>query len=233
MPRSELGFPKKKVLGLRRGRQEAAATQIQRGDRFAQAREAIMEKAQMRRIGFAAALWSLCAVALSGLAGGAISNLAGGALSGLAGGALAEEPLAPPASAKLLLEAGADGVQIYVCDAKDQGFAWVFEAPEATLFDADGRQIGTHSEGPTWTFADGTEITGKIIAKQASPLPRAIPWLRGDVVAHEGSGPLAAATAIRRIETKGGVEPASGCDEAHKGDEARIRYSAIYQFYGP
>ncbi len=183
-----------------------------------------MEKAGMRRIGFAAALGSVCAV-LSGLAGGVIFSLSGPAL--------AEAPLAPPAGAKLLLEAGADGVQIYVCDAKDQGFAWVFEAPEATLFDADGRQIGTHSEGPTWTFADGTEITGKITAKQASPLPRTIPWLRGDVVAHEGSGPLAAATAIRRIETKGGVEPAGGCDEAHKGDEARMRYSAIYQFYGP
>jgi len=147
--------------------------------------------------------------------------------------AMAEEPLSPPAGTKLLLEAGADGVQIYVCEPKDQAFAWAFDGPEATLFDAEGRQVGTHSKGPTWTFADGTEITGEVAARQPSPQPGAIPWLLLKVKTHEGSGPLAGATAIRRIETKGGAQPAGGCDSAHQGDAARMRYSATYQFYGP
>ena len=44
----------------------------------------------------------------------------------------------------LLLEVVADGVQIYTCEAKDGGFAWSFKAPEANLFDKQGRQVGTH-----------------------------------------------------------------------------------------
>jgi hypothetical protein len=163
---------------------------------------------------------------------GAALWLAGLMGAGLTGPGLAEEPLAPPAGAKLLLEAGADGVQIYVCEPKDQDFAWVFEAPEATLFDAEGRQLGTHSAGPTWTLADGSEVTGKIAGKQASPLPRAIPWLLLEVKTHDATGRLAEAVAIRRVETKGGAAPTGGCDEAHKGDVARMRYSATYQFFG-
>ncbi len=67
-------------------------------------------------------------------------------LCGLTAAAMAENPLAPPADVKQLLEVNADGVQKYVCTPKDQGFAWIFDAPDATLFDAQGRQIGTHSK---------------------------------------------------------------------------------------
>lgn len=147
--------------------------------------------------------------------------------------AMAEEPLAPPSGSKLLLEAGADGVQVYVCKAKDSAFAWVFQEPAATLFDATGRQIGVHSNGPTWTLADGSAVTGELVAKQPAPQRGAIPWLLLRVKSHQGSGQLDPATTLRRVETKGGVEPAEGCDSAHQGDIARIRYSATYQFFGP
>jgi hypothetical protein len=146
--------------------------------------------------------------------------------------AMAQEPLAPPAGAKRLLEVSAHGVQIYVCEPKDQGFAWVFDAPDATLFDAQGRQIGTHSNGPTWKLADGSEVLGEVIAKQPSPNQGSIPWLLLKVKSHQGSGQLGAATTVRRIETKGGAEPSGGCDAAHKGEVARVGYSATYQFFG-
>ncbi|WP_036260834.1 DUF3455 domain-containing protein [Methylocapsa aurea] len=160
-----------------------------------------------------------------------------GALWCLAGAAIAEETLAPPAGAKQLLEVGADGVQVYVCSLveqrdKAQIFVWVFDEPEATLFDAEGRQIGTHSKGPTWTLADESEITGEVVAKKPSPQPRTIPWLLLKAKSHQGAGPFAAATFIRRVETKGGAEPVGGCDADHKGDVARMRYSATYQFFG-
>jgi hypothetical protein len=52
--------------------------------------------------------------------------------------------VAPPAGAPLLVEAQADGVQIYACEAKDNGAEWVFKAPEANLFDAkEGRSEST------------------------------------------------------------------------------------------
>jgi hypothetical protein len=160
----------------------------------------------------------------------ALSSLA--ALSCLAGGAWAQEPLAPPSGAKQLLELGADGVQVYVCEAKDQGFAWVFQEPAAVLFDAQGRQVGTHFKGPTWTLADSSSATGEVIGKQAAPQSGAIPWLLLKVKTHEGAGRLSDAAFIRRVETKCCAEPAGGCDATHNGETARIRYSATYQFFG-
>lgn len=61
-----------------------------------------------------------------------------------AGAALAQDALAPPSGPQKWFEFRADGVQIYVCKLKDeaqktQSFAWVFAAPEAVLFDAQGK----------------------------------------------------------------------------------------------
>jgi len=154
-------------------------------------------------------------------------------LCGVTAAALAQDALSPPAGVKQLLEVSADGVQMYVCEAKDKGFAWVFDAPDATLFDAQGRQIGTHFKGPTWKLTDGSEVVGEVIAKQPSPNQGSIPWVLLKVKTHQGSGQLATVTIVRRIDTNGGVEPSGGCDAAHKGEVARVGYSATYQFFGP
>jgi hypothetical protein len=113
-------------------------------------------------------------------------------LSVLSGSAMGEDALAPPLGARKLFEFSADGVQIYVCGPKDeahkeQGFAWVFDAPEAVLFDAAGKQAGTHFKGPTWTLNDGSSVTGELSAKQPSPKPSSIPWLLLKVKSHQGT----------------------------------------------
>jgi hypothetical protein len=46
-----------------------------------------------------------------------------------------------------------------------------------------------------------------------------------------GNGTLATAAFIRRIDTKGGAAPKTGCDPDHSAAQARMRYSAIYEFY--
>ena len=75
--------------------------------------------------------------------------------------AFADEARVPaPAGAKLLLEAAAQGVQIYTCEKASDGYRWVFSAPDATLFNAAGRQIGTHFAGPTWQMEDGSKVVG-------------------------------------------------------------------------
>jgi len=50
--------------------------------------------------------------------------------------------------------------------------------------------------------------------------------------AHEGQGILADVAFIRRIDTKGGVAPTTGCDAGHISEPERMRYSATYQFLG-
>ena len=115
--------------------------------------------------------------------------------------------VAPPQGSALFLEVGAEGVQIYTCESKASGFEWSFTAPEANLFDTQGRQIGTHFGGPTWKLDDGSTVVGEVIAKADAPEPGAIQWLLLRAKRPEGSGPLSAVAYIRRAETRGGVAP--------------------------
>jgi hypothetical protein len=142
-----------------------------------------------------------------------------------------EAGVAPPQGSALLFEVVADGVQIYTCEAKGNLLQWTFTAPEANLFDKQGRQIGTHFAGPTWKMADGSAIVGEVIAKADAPEQGAVQWLLLHAKAHEGQGVLAEADFIRRTETKGGRAPTTGCDPSHVSEQARMRYSAIYQFF--
>lgn len=152
--------------------------------------------------------------------------------------AMGQDSLAALPKLPELFEFGADGVQIYVCKPKaeankEPGFAWVFEAPEAVLFDADGKQAGTHAKGPSWTLSDGSSVTGELAVSQPSPKKDSIPWLAIKVISHQGKGKLDAAAIVRRVDTDGGAAPAEGCDATHQGETVRVPYSATYQFFGP
>ena len=138
--------------------------------------------------------------------------------------------VAPPKGSALLLEVGADGVQIYTCESKTSGFEWSFTAPEANLLDTQGRQIGTHFGGPTWKFDDGSAVVGEAIARADAPEPDAIQWLLLRAMSHQGSGSLSQVAFIRRTDTKGGIRPKTGCDASHVSEQVREHYSAIYQF---
>lgn len=145
------------------------------------------------------------------------------------------ESLKAPAGEEMILLAHATGVQIYVCQAgADQKFAWVLKAPEADLTDATGKKIVHHFAGPTWKHVDGSEVTGKVIAKQDAPKPEAIPWLLLAAARHSGEGILSRVTSIQRIHTEGGLPPsANTCDASANGRELRSSYSADYYFYAP
>ena len=138
--------------------------------------------------------------------------------------------VAPPEGSAIVLELFAEGVQIYACDPKDDGYYWSFKAPEANLFDKQGRQVGTHFSGPTWSLNDGSEVVGEVVAKADAPEPGAIQWLLLRAKSHQGAGTLSAVAYIRRTETKGGLAPSTGCDASHLSEQARMRYSATYQF---
>jgi Protein of unknown function (DUF3455) len=165
-----------------------------------------------------------------------VKNIARGTAAAVLLGAAAlaaeadQTAVAPPEGSALLLELVADGVQVYTCDAKEGGFVWSFKAPEANLFDRQGRQIGTHFAGPTWKIDDGSAIVGEVVARADAAEPGAIPWLLLRAKSQEGSGTLSAVAYIRRAETKGGSAPKTGCDASHLSAQARMRYSATYQF---
>ncbi len=135
----------------------------------------------------------------------------------------------------MILLAHATGVQIYVCQAgTDQKFGWVFKAPEAELTDSAGKKVVHHSAGPSWKHADGSEVKGKVIAKQDALNPEAIPRLLLAAASHSGEGILSRVTSIQRIHTEGGLPPSENrCEESANGKESRSAYSADYYFYAP
>jgi hypothetical protein len=144
------------------------------------------------------------------------------------------EKITAPAGEEVVLEAHATGSQIYVCQTgADSKFAWTLKAPEAELHDQSGGVIGHHFAGPAWNLSDGSEVTGKAVAKVDSPNPNAIPWLLVSATGHSGSGALSRVTSIQRIHTVGGFAPAAGCDAAKQNVEVRSAYTADYYFYAP
>jgi hypothetical protein len=144
------------------------------------------------------------------------------------------DTIAAPASEEVVLYAHATGSQIYTCQSADDGkFAWMLKAPEAELRDRKDKVIGSHSAGPTWKFKDGSEVTGKAVAKVDSFGGESIPWLLVNAVGHAGKGLLTTVTTIQRVRTHGGMPPDDVCDAAHVNTESKSSYAADYYFYAP
>jgi hypothetical protein len=137
--------------------------------------------------------------------------------------------LAPPQGAQLLLKAIAEGVQIYGCQSQASGPAWTLTGPEAVLRDPSGKEIGKHFAGPSWQALDGSTVVGEVVSRADAPGGNAIPWLLLRAKSHEGAGQLANVAFVQRVDTKGGLAPASACDLG--ATPVRIPYSATYVFY--
>jgi hypothetical protein len=148
-----------------------------------------------------------------------------------AGAPAQQPPVGAPPGAKLVLDAAAQGVQIYTCEKKSDGYRWVFSAPDAALFDPTGRQVGTHFAGPTWQMQDGSRIVGEVAAQAPAAEPHAISWLLLHVKSHAGNGLLDNVGLVRRVDTHGGTAPDTGCDATKATEQARMRYTARYLFY--
>jgi hypothetical protein len=137
-----------------------------------------------------------------------------------------------PSTGRPALTALGTGVQIYACQ-KQATYIWVFHAPEATLTAiGTGETLGTHSAGPTWTWKDGSSITGKVAQKLVASNHKDIPWLL--LEAHSGSaieGAFSPVIWIRRSDTQGGQAPATECDAEHAGTTVRVPYHATYTFF--
>lgn len=165
----------------------------------------------------------------------AACSLAGGVFATSAQAAVdLSAMLQAPAGQVEFLRANGKGVQIYQCKAtpdQPSGYAWVFQAPQATLTDVDGKPVAKHFAGPSWqSIADGSTVVGKVVS-QATPEPTAIPWLLLSAKSTQGQGMFAHTTSIQRSQTEGGIAPTGGCDQAHLGQSAQVPYTATYTFY--
>jgi hypothetical protein len=166
----------------------------------------------------------------------------------LPGLAYAEPPPPPDVPAAIQAPTGhvpfllgrATGTQNYTCrpsSASSTGYAWTFVAPSATLVDdKKGKQIATHFAGPTWQANDGSKVVAALVTSVPGA-PGAIPWLllraTSTTPGRDGGDRLTATTYIQRVNTTGGLTPASGCDASTAGAAANVPYTADYYFYKP
>jgi Protein of unknown function (DUF3455) len=156
-------------------------------------------------------------------------------LAGCATTASAPEPLRVPATAKLLKQLHAKGVQIYECQpAKNNPsqFEWSFKQPEATLYTKTGGAFGKHYAGPSWEANDGSKVTGEMVQKVDSSKPDSIPWLLLRAKTIAGHGIFTRVTYIQRLNTAGGSAPVHTCSPSQAGQQLRVNYTADYLFYG-
>ncbi len=135
----------------------------------------------------------------------------------------------PPAGSVAFLRGQAAGTQNYICLPTLTAPAWTFIGPQATLFNRLGGQITTHFLSPnpaeagmpraTWQSSfDTSSVWARAIAASTDPAfvePNAIPWLLLHVVGRRngptGGHALTRTTFIQRLNTFGGVAPATGC----------------------
>jgi hypothetical protein len=126
-----------------------------------------------------------------------------------------------------VLTVHAVGMQYYDCKAGADGkLVWTFNSPQATLT-VDGKVVGHHNAGPTWELDDGSSIVGKAVGNAPGTNANDIPWLKLEVVSHNGSGKLSDVTTVQRINTVGGVLKDS-CDRVGAG--RGMPYAADYVF---
>lgn len=158
--------------------------------------------------------------------------------------------IAAPAGSKAFLIGHAVGTQNYICLPDGAAAKWVLFGPQATLFDDAGKQIMTHFLSPnpaesgtpraTWQQSDRTSSVWAVKVAESDDAryvePGAIKWFLLQVKGtEEGSRTpdrLTQTTVVQRVNTAGGVAPASEC--AVVGDIGKTKfmpYSADYVFY--
>lgn len=156
-----------------------------------------------------------------------------------------------PAGNKLFFVGQAVGTQNYVCLPADGGVKFILFTPQATLF-KEGEEVTTHYFSPNpaengtiraaWQHSrDTSTVWGKVADGNSSSdpayvAPGAIPWLLVTIVGAQngptGGDKLTGTTYIQRVNTAGGVAPATGCASSTDiGNKAFVPYTTDYYFY--
>jgi FtsP/CotA-like multicopper oxidase with cupredoxin domain len=137
-----------------------------------------------------------------------------------------------PTNQRLVFKSTARGAQIYTCQqmsADLSQFEWKLKAPDAKLFDAQGKVVGKHYAGPTWEANDGSKIAAVVTAKEQAP-NTSIPWLLLQVNSAEGNGKFSNIKWVQRLNTTGGNSP-QDCNRQRLNTEISVPYTADYYFY--
>ena len=125
-----------------------------------------------------------------------------------------------------------NGVMIYQCEAtfaNPNAFAWALVAPDATLYDGGHEIARMTSPNLMESLDDGSSLSG--VTRGAQSASGALPWTLAQAQPIGETGVFAGVSSIQRVNTRGGLPPASGCNADNAGAEARVAFNADYYFY--
>jgi hypothetical protein len=139
-----------------------------------------------------------------------------------------------PAGHKVALESVGVGEITYECREKAAAagqYEWVFVGPNAVLNDRAGKAIGSYYGPPaTWAATDGSKLTGTQVAVAPSAAGN-IPLQLVKANPAMEPGAMSGVSYIQRVDTRGGVAPASACGMETKGRKEIVKYQADYIFW--
>lgn len=130
-----------------------------------------------------------------------------------------------------VLQLAGQGVQIFRCEKRETGMAWVFRQPEAELFDSAGKAVGRHGASFSFEHIDGSRLISTIVANDEAPQATDLRWLLMTTRSYN-RGTFERVTYVQRVNTKGGLPP-TRCDAAQSGQLLRIDFKADFVFYRP
>ena len=137
------------------------------------------------------------------------------------------------------------GTQNYVCLPSGADVKFVLFTPQATLFNG-GEQVTTHFFSPnpveggvvraTWEDSVDTSFVWARALASETVDAKAITWVllqtAGTEVGPTGGDTLAKTTFVQRVNTRGGLAPATGCSlPTDIGSKRFVPYKADYFFY--
>ncbi len=145
-------------------------------------------------------------------------------------------PVNQPGSFNRIATYYAEGVQKYRAQEKAGSsptiYEWVFVAPQADLYDASNKKVGTHGAGPFWQISSSDSVFAQHFSPaktMKSPDEKSIDWLL--LMPKAGKTPtgiFANVSYIQRIATVGGKAPSTLPTSSNETVE--VKYTAIYRF---
>ena len=134
-----------------------------------------------------------------------------------------------PSDREPVLKLAARGVQVFRCEKRDGQGVWVFRQPDAELLDATGKVVGRHGANFSFEHVDGSRLVATIVAHEDAPKASDLRWLLMTTRSF-GKGAFDGVTHVQRINTSGGMPPAT-CDAAHAGRVLRVDFTSDFLFY--
>ena len=121
------------------------------------------------------------------------------------------------------------GVQVFRCEKRDAGYAWMPRLPEAELRDDRLAVVGRHGANFSFEHTDGSRLLGTVAAYEDAPDTRNLRWLLLSTKSY-GKGAFGDIAYVQRVNTTGGMPPAR-CEAGQLNQLLRVDFSADFVFY--